>query len=276
MQIAYGAAKDSEFPFDIFDFAKNFKIDVITTYNSLKILESTGLITYAEDTNSTSRIMFIVNREDLYRFQIENEKLDSFIKMLLRTYTGIFNDFINISEEYLARKVGTTVEIIVSLLKTLRQFKIITYVPRINKPLIHFVSERLEDKAILFNKKDLAERKERSLQRMEAMLHYATSSNKCRSQQLLAYFGEDDVDRCGSCDVCVRRNDLSLNKYEFDIILNEIKNFVTLDPCLLNVLVDKINYDEHKIIKVVQWLFENKKMIYDDEQKLTWNKEYKL
>lgn len=272
LQISYGAAKDSEFPFDIFDFAKNFKIDVITTYNSLKILESTGLISYAEDTNSTSRIMFIVNREDLYRFQVENEKLDSFIKMLLRTYTGIFNDFINISEEYLARKAGTTTEIIINLLKVLQQFKIITYIPRINKPLIHFASERLENKAILFNKNDLAERKERTLQRMEAMLNYATSTNKCRSQQLLAYFGQDDVDRCGSCDVCVRRNDLSLNKYEFDIILNEIKNVVTLEPCLLNDLVDKINYEEHKIIKVVQWLFENKKMIYNDEQKLTWNK----
>lgn len=273
LQISYGAAKDAEFPFDIFDFAKSFKIDVITTYNSIKILEATGLITYSEDANSTSRIMFIVNREDLYKFQVENEKLDAFIKMLLRTYTGIFNDFINVSEEYLAHKAQTNVETIFNLLKVLSQYKIISYIPRINKPLIHFVTERLEEKGIVFDKKALAERKERTLSRMEAMLHYATSSNKCRSQQLLAYFGETNTDRCGSCDVCVRRNDLSLNKYEFDIILNEIKNIVSLNPCLLNDLVDQINYEEHKIIKVVQWLFENKKMIYDDEQRLKWNKE---
>ncbi len=271
--ITYGAAKDAEFPFDIFDFAKNFKIDVLSTYNSLKILESTGLISYSEDANSTSRILFIVNREDLYRFQVENANLDNFIKMLLRTYTGIFNDYINISEDYLAKKAGVSTETIINLLKVLAQYKIIQYIPRINKPLIHFISERLEEKAILFNKKDLDSQKERTLDRLEAMLSYAESTNKCRSQQLLAYFGETEVERCGSCDVCSRRNELSLNKYEFDLILSEIKNIVNLEPCLLNDLVDKIDSDESKIIKVIQWLFENKKLRYNEEQKLQWIKE---
>lgn len=273
LEIAYGAAKDAEFPFDIFDFAKNFKIDVLTTYNSLKILEFTGLVSYSEDANSTSRIIFTVNREDLYRFQVENAKLDEFIKMLLRTYTGIFNDYINISEDYLAKKAGTSAETIINLLKILQQYKIIRYIPRINKPLIHFLCERLEDKAIRFNKKDLDEQKERTLDRLESILLYANSTNKCRSQQLLAYFGETDVERCGSCDVCNRRNELGLNKYEFDIILAEIKNIVNLEPCLLNDLVDKIDNDEAKIIKVIQWLFENHKLKYNEEQKLQWIKE---
>ncbi len=273
LQIPYGAAKDSEFPFDIFDFAKKFQIDVLTTFNSLKILESTGLISYSEDANSTSRIIFIVNREDLYRFQIENAKLDNFIKMLLRTYTGLFNDYINISEEYLAKKAGVSVETIISLLKILQQYKIIQYIPRINKPLLHFISERLEEKSILFDKKDLEAQKQRTLERLESMLLYAESQNKCRSQQLLAYFGETNVERCGSCDVCSRRNELNLSKYEFDIILSQIKNILNLEPCLLNELIDKIDSDESKIIKVIQWLFENKKIKYDEEQKLQWIKE---
>ncbi|MDD3739662.1 MAG: RecQ family ATP-dependent DNA helicase [Bacteroidales bacterium] len=273
LQIPYGAAKDSEFPFDIFDFAKKFKIDVLTTFNSLKILESTGLISYSEDANSTSRIIFIVNREDLYRFQIENAKLDDFIKMLLRTYTGLFNDYINISEEYLAKKAGVSAETIINLLKILQQYKIIQYIPRINKPLLHFICERLEDKSILFDKKDLEAQKQRTLERLESMLLYAESHNKCRSQQLLSYFGETDVERCGSCDVCSRRNELNLSKYEFDIILSHIKNILNLEPCLLNELIDRIDNDESKIIKVIQWLFENKKIRYDEEQKLQWIKE---
>jgi ATP-dependent DNA helicase RecQ len=125
----------------------------------------------------------------------------------------------------------------------------------------------------LFDIKELNERKERTLSRMEAMLNYATSNNKCRSQHLLAYFGETDTQRCGNCDVCLRRNELGLNKYEFDIILEEIKEIINFEPCLLNELVEKIKFDEYKIIKVVQWLFENKKMIYDKDNKLKWNKE---
>jgi len=263
LNIPNGSAKDTEFPFDIYQFAKNFKIDVLTTYNSIKILESTGLLSYSEDANSNSRIMFIINREDL---------LDSFIKVLLRTYTGVFNDFINISEEYLAKKAGVNTELIIRLLKILQEYKIIKYIPRIQKPLIHFISERLEEKGILFNKKDLNEQKDRTLDRLESMLIYATSTNKCRSQQLLAYFGEKDTNRCGNCDVCTRRNSLDLSKYEFDIILNEIKIIINLEPCLLNQLIDKIEFDESKIIKVIQWLFENKKIQYNEKQELQWIK----
>lgn len=272
LSIPYGGAKDAEIPFDIFDFAKNFSIDVLTTYNSIKILESTGLINFSEDANTTSRIMFVINREDLYRFQVENQKLDNFVKLILRTYTGVFNDFVNISEDYLAKKANVKPEVIINLLKVLQEYKIIKYIPRIKKPLIHFLTERLEEKGILFDKKDLEQQKERTLERLESMLIYATSTNKCRSQQLLAYFGETDTVRCGNCDVCSRRNTLELSKYEFDIILEEIKNIVNLEPCLLNELIDKIDFDESKIIKVIQWLFENKKIEYDEKQRLKWIK----
>ncbi len=272
LNIPYGAAKDAEMPFDIFDFAKSFKIDVLTTYNSLKILESTGMLNYFEDANTSSRIMFVVNREDLYRFQVENQKLDDFIKLILRTYTGVFNDFVNINEDYVAKKANVKTDVVFNLLKVLQQYKIIKFIPRIKKPLLHFLSERLEEKGILFNKKDLNNQKERVLDRLESMLLYATSTNKCRSQQLLSYFGENDTSRCGNCDVCTRRNSLELNKYEFDIILDEIKNIINLEPCLLNNLIDKLEFDESKIIKVIQWLFENKKIKYDEKQRLEWIK----
>jgi ATP-dependent DNA helicase RecQ len=275
LEIPYGAAQDIDYPFDIYDFAKKFKIDVLTTYNSLKILESTGLVTYSEDPYSTSRIIFQCNREDLYKFQVENANLDEFVKLILRTYTGVFNDYINISEDYLAKKANVNTETIINLLKVLQQYHIIKYIPRINKPIIHFISERLEDKAILFNKKNIDEQKSRTIERLDSMLNYATSSNKCRSQILLAYFGQNDTYRCGVCDVCTRRNELGLSKYEFDIILDKIKNSLNLEPYLLNDLVDKINFDDPKIIKVIQWLFDNNKVKYNEEQKLEWIKQNK-
>lgn len=272
LQISIGAGKDVEFPFDIFDFAKKFKVDVITTYNCIKTLESTGLLTYTEDANSLSRVMFTVKRDDLYKFQISNPDYDGFIKLLLRTYTGIFTDFINISEDYLAKKANTNRDNVVNFLKLLQKQNIIRYIPRINKPLIHFLEERLANNSIVFNKKELKEQKERVLSRMEAMLTYSTSTNKCRSQQLLSYFGEKNSGRCGQCDVCLKRNELNLSKYEFDLILEKIKNKLNIEPALLNDVIDSIEFDEAKTVKVIQWLFDNKKIKYDEYQKLQWIK----
>ncbi len=272
LQIPVGAGQDVEFPFDMFDFASKFKVDVLTTYNCIKILETTGLIKYTEDANSLSRVMFTVNRDDLYRFQISNPDLDGFVKLLLRTYSGIFTEFINISEDYIAKKAGTQKESIINYLKLLQKQGIIKYIPRINKPLIHFISERLQNNAIAFNRKQLKEQKERIISRMEAMLVYAESTNKCRSQQLLSYFGEKDAKRCGQCDVCLRRNELGLSEYEFDIILEKIKNKLNLAPYLLNEVIESVEYDDAKTIKVIQWLFDNDKIKYDEQQKLKWIK----
>ena len=39
--------------------------------------------------------------------------------------------------------------------------------------------------------------------RLNAIIKYATSTDKCRSALLLEYFGEKDGGSCGYCDVCV-------------------------------------------------------------------------
>ncbi len=270
--IAYECGANIDMPFDIFDFASHTHIDVLATHNCLKTLEFAGFLTYAEDTNTISRIMFEIRRDDLYQFQVENKGLDEFIKLILRMYTGLFNDYVNISEEYIAKKAKISEESVYEYLKYLAKSGIISYIPKINKPLIRLTIDRRREKDMFFDTKMLNARKERVVSKMEAMLLYATSTNKCRSQQLLAYFGETDVDRCGCCDVCLRRNELELSKYEFDIILEKIKNILSKTAYLYNDLIDKVGEDEQKTVKVIKWLFENNKIMYDDERKIIWHK----
>jgi ATP-dependent DNA helicase RecQ len=207
----------------------------------------------------------------LYNFQVEKKEYDAFIKLMLRNYTGVFNDYVNFSEEYLAKKAGTTVDTIYTYLINLQKLNIIKYIPRKNKPVVVLLSERIELQSVYINKRNYELQKERYITRMNAMLQYANSTNKCRSQILLAYFGQTDAERCGKCDVCKRRNELSLSKYEFDLILSEIKEHIQQKPIFLNDLIDEINHDDNKVIKVIQWLFDNEKIHYNEKQKLTWN-----
>ena len=105
------------------------------------------------------------------------------------------------------------------------------------------------------------------------MLHYASSNNKCRSQILLNYFGDKNPDRCGQCDVCTRRNELDLSKYEFDLILDELKERLQYNSVSLDELVSKTGKNKEKILKVIQWLLDNNKIIKDTQDLLTWNLE---
>jgi len=266
-----GAGRSMSFEFDMFDFAKKFSLDVITIFNSLKTLQLEGYLEYNDALNNPSKIHFPVKRDELYNFQVEKKEYDAFIKLMLRNYTGVFNDYVNFSEEYLAKKAGTTVDTIYTYLINLQKLNIIKYIPRKNKPVVVLLSERIELQSVYINKRNYELQKERYITRMNAMLQYANSTNKCRSQILLAYFGQTDAERCGKCDVCKRRNELSLSKYEFDLILSEIKEHIQQKPIFLNDLIDEINHDDNKVIKVIQWLFDNEKIHYNEKQKLTWN-----
>ena len=270
--IPYECGANQDVPFDIFNFSAHSHIDVLTVHNCLKTLEFAGFLEYTEDTNTVSRVMFEVRRDDLYKFQIENKNLDEFIKLILRMYTGLFTDFVNISEEYIAKKAGISEQSVYEYLKTLAKQGIISYIPKTNRPLIRLLMERHRENDMFFDMQALKSRKDRVVSKMEAMLRYATSDNKCRSQQLLAYFGETDVDRCGECDVCQRRNELGLSKYEFDIVLEKIKRIVNESPCLYNELIDKVGEDENKTINVIKWLFDNQKILYNNERKIIWHK----
>ncbi len=270
--ITIESSKNASLDFDINDFVNRFRLDLMSTYSSIKVLQKEGYLEYSESVFVPSKIIFITKRNDLYNFQISNSKFDSFIKLLLRTYSGVFTDYARINEAQLARLTGSTEEIIKSYLIELSRKGVINYVPQKQKPTIFFNTEYLDIKNLKISEENYGLRKQTFITKIESVINYCVSNNKCRSQLLLEYFGEDDSYRCGNCDVCNRRNELGLSKYEFDVILKEIKEIIQKEESiLLNELVNKINYREVKIIKVIQWLFENDKIKQDDNNVLYWN-----
>lgn len=270
-QIPLETGLHESFEFEIFDFAKRYHLDVLSIFNSLKLLQTEGYIEYNDAVYNPSRIIFVPKRDELYKFQVSNRNLDPFIKLLLRNYTGVFTDFVNISEEGIARKAGTNVENIISYLKFLSKQGIIKYIPRKTKPVIVYLKERCKSEDLYFNIKEYNERKLRYEGRLRAMLKYAQGTTKCRSQQLLSYFGQNEASRCGKCDICMRRNELSLSKYEFDLIHKKLKEILAEKDVYLNDAIALIEYEENKIVKVIQWLFENNKIVTNKENKLQWN-----
>jgi ATP-dependent DNA helicase RecQ len=270
-QLPVGAGEGMAYDFDIYDFSKKFKIDINTTHHSLQVLKRQSYIELTDELNNPSRILFKVKRDDLYKFQVANQSYDAFIKLVLRSYTGLFTSFTPISEDLLAKRANVKQDVIVEYLKHLNKLNIIDYIPRKNKPLIIYTQCRVGQDYLFIDGKDHRERKARFEKRLSAVLHYANTSAKCRSQILLEYFGQKNPNRCGQCDVCLRRNELGLSKYEFDLILEQTKNKIKESPILLNELVEKSKYPQEKLIKVIEWLFDNKKIKRDDENKIFWN-----
>jgi ATP-dependent DNA helicase RecQ len=269
LQVPQGAGKDNVFDFSMSDFVSKYRLPVIETYNSLSFLQREGYIEFTEEINNPSRVHFIVSRDDLYKFQVANESFDSFIKLLLRSYTGMFSEFVAINEDALAKKSALSRDTVYRFLVKLSSFNIIRYIPGKKTALIIFTEERLERKALLISPENYLQVKDKHVIRLNKMIDYADYNTKCRSVTLLDYFGEE-ADRCGTCDVCRERNELDLSKYEFDMILAEIKDNLAEKKLDAQELVSKVSHPEEKVIKVLRWLLDHNKIIMDDKHLLFW------
>jgi ATP-dependent DNA helicase RecQ len=271
-QIPLGGGKGQSYDFILTDFISKFKFNALIAHNSLKVLQREGYLEVTEELNNPSRVHFKVARDDLYKFQIANEKLDGFIKLLLRSYSGMFSSFVAIDETLLAKRSGLGPDGVYQYLLRLSSSGIIQYIPRKKNPVIFFCEERLDSKNLYFSVETYKFLKERYIDRANEMLLYASGLNKCRSQILLTYFGEKNAQRCGQCDACRRRNELDLSSYEFDLILEELKERLSGKHLSMDELMEGITYDEEKVIKVFRWLCDHEKILRDELYLFYWTK----
>jgi len=272
LRVPTGGGKNLSYDFNIGDFASTYKFNLSATYSSLKILEREGYIELTDELDNPSKVKFLLARDDLYKFQVANAGFDAFIKLLLRSYTGIFTEFVAIDELSLAKRAGVNIEVIYQYLVKLSKLKVITYIAQKKTPLIIYTEERLDEKALLISADNYKKRKERYTGRLNAVLNYTSKGNKCRSQVLLEYFGEKNSERCGQCDVCRHQDEAELNRSEFDLVRDEIKSIINLEPATLDELIDKIPVKEDKIVRVIQWLLDNMYIAYDENNRLIWKK----
>lgn len=189
--------------FDIEDFCRKFKYFPIQVDSALKILAQAGYIEYTDEQDNASRLLFTLKRDELYKLHEMGEEMDRLIQIILRSYTGLFTDFTFINEETIALRANLSRQQVYEMLIRLTQLRIVKYIPQKKTPYIIYARERVEKEQIYLSPEVYEERKNRYVNRIEAMLNYATSCTTCRSRLLLHYFGEKNQHSCGICDTCI-------------------------------------------------------------------------
>lgn len=203
--MALGDGLNCTFEFALADFCHKYHLPVLPTDSALRILTRMGYIDYVEEMEYSSRLCFIVGRDDLYRIYNLSDELDRLITALLRNYSGLFSDFVFIDERYLARLLGVTRHHLYELLVSLSRKRIIQYAPSKKCPIVTFVRQRVLGSELRFAPEVYDERREAFSARLDAMLKYAASDDECRSRYLLRYFNDAEASDCGHCDVCLSR-----------------------------------------------------------------------
>ena len=227
-QMAMGDGFQCIREFNLEEFCRKFKYFPVPVDSALKILTQAGYLEYTDEQDNSSRILFTIRRDELYKLREMGKEAEALIQSILRSYTGVFTDYAYISEESLAIRTGLTRQQIYNILVTLTKRRIVDYIPRKKTPYIIYTRERLELRFLHIPPSVYEERKARYEARIKAMEEYVTTENICRSRMLLRYFGEKNEHNCGQCDVCLsKRATDNLSEKSYEEVKRQILNLLS-------------------------------------------------
>ena len=204
-EIGIGSGYDRTFEFPIEKFCRTYKHFPLPVVSALNILNRSGYIEYREEEDTQARVMFLLERDELYRLKNNTPQEDNLIVTLLRNYTGLFNDYQYIDEALLAQQTGMTRPQVYMTLRELAQKNILMFIPQKKTPYVRYMQRREDPEHLIIPSAAYEDLKEKFVQRIRMMVEYATEDHECRSRFLLRYFGETDTKDCGQCDVCLDR-----------------------------------------------------------------------
>lgn len=257
-QIAMGYGLDTVHDFSLIDFCSAYKFSHLQAHHALKILELAGYIEYTEEQDNASRLVFSATRDELYKYLHQDKKTDEVIQCILRSYTGLFSDYVYINEGLISTRTGLSQQEIYDVLIGLSKYRIVNYIPHKKTPLIIYTRTREELKYLSIPRSAYEERKERFENRMNRVIEYINEDRVCRSRMLISYFGEKGISDCGCCDVCLAKNDSGLNNHTFNAIRDTLLE--TLEETgsrEVKKLSEELSFPADKVITVVRFLAEH-------------------
>jgi ATP-dependent DNA helicase RecQ len=267
LQVPIGDGLYSSFVFNIHDFCVCERIFGGKVRSALKLLQQNGYMTLTEELENPAKILFCISRDDLYKVRIDRQDLDHIIRTILRMYNGVFTEFKAIREQDIAASSGYTIERVKELLKRMWQMRIIRYIPSNTSPMIFFDEERLPTKDIYISPDTYLHRKRLISERFENMVVYASNQTECRSVVVQRYFGDNEAQPCGICDVCLAKRKRAKN--DANTLCDTILHLLSKEPLDAREISRQIKADLQTVAASIDILKAENKISATSDGKLT-------
>jgi len=254
LRIGKGEYHEAFVDFDLQDFCSRYNIPLLPASNAISVLENTGVIANQKISSRGSSLQIMVSNRALFGFYRQNEKDKLLLQTVCRSYAGVFEMPVNISESFLSEKLLMNKEKIKEQLKQLHAQGIVAYEAQTGNSQIQLLIPR-EDRYILQLIKPFAEKVNRQkLTKAEDMLSYLQQERGCRNLFLQTYLEESTLKKpCGLCDLCRKKGKKS-QALEEENIRDAFEESTSLS---VQEIIDKLDRPEEQVLKKLQFMLEN-------------------
>ena len=265
-RISLGEKREEFFSFNLLEFSKIYQFPTQKVVLILKILSNNGVIELINTYQQKSTLLFKTNSKNVISYTIRNIYDKKFINSLLRTYSGLFEQKVDIDEFLIAKKNNTTSLAVKEKLLRLEKDNLVEYKQVETDMEIQFLVPREDDKTIHRISKNISTFLAQKIKKSEEFLGYISNNTRCRSLQILDYFEEKSTQRCSICDVCIsEKKDVKIN-----ISLKIIALLSKTESLNSQEINQKLNANEKDI------LIHLRTLISEDKIKINHQNKYQL
>ena len=212
LSVPVGEGYNSVFEFDINKYCAVHKLQPGPVRGALALLTQAGYFEFVDETVTQSRMIFLCRRDELYTLGLTDNE-DRVLMAIMRLYTGLFSEYVYISESRIAAAADVNEEQVYQAMLALSRMHVLHYVPRKATPYIYYTTSRELPKHVHLSPQVYEERRKLMEQRLNAIRQFVFGNDVCRSKVLLEYFGETEVEDCGRCDICRAKRTAKLPQY---------------------------------------------------------------
>ncbi|WP_378188048.1 ATP-dependent DNA helicase RecQ [Aquimarina sp. W85] len=250
-QISYGEGEQSIHEFNFNSFCQTYNLNTTITYNALLLLDRCSVISFVQRFSKKSSLHITASQNQLLSYGANQKTTALILKGVLRTYGGIFDDETAINIPALATKLEIREELIVSTLTALQEEGLLIFNYSQSDAEIIFLVPREDELTINRIRPYIREYTQSKIEKVQAMKSFIKNTSRCRSQQLLQYFGENTPKECGICSYCYSKkiDDIGFNTKEIQeniILLLKNKNLSSRS------LIENLSYPETVILDILK------------------------
>jgi ATP-dependent DNA helicase RecQ len=258
-QVAYGEGENSTHQFDFKSFCSTYKLNPSITYNTLLILDRNSIIALTQHFNFRTKIQFLTSNSMLFQYLEKHTELNILVKVLLRTYGGIFDYETKVNLSLVMQKSNLTEKQTIAQLHQLEKDDVISLQMANTDSEITFLKPREDDITINPITKTIEQQHQLKHQQVEAVINYVKNDSVCKNRQLLDYFGEKTTANCGQCSVCLEKTSRITSGSDTSIS-NQILKALKEENLSSRELVKTINCSEKELLQCLTELIEIKKI----------------
>jgi len=238
-RIASGDSHEEYRSYNHIDFCEKYGMPKFKTINALRFLHKSELIQLSESITTPSLLSLDeISIKRLLSDTQTSEKMKSFIKLLLRSYEGLFFSQVAVDEAFIAKKFSVDTAKVVEALNWIRKQEMGRYSPSLGGAVIRFNNYRYKNNDIKIEESIYNGTKQRYVDYTNSILSYV-NSYICRQAYISKYFDFDPDMECGICDICQSKTDV---KVDSKSIRENLIEYISLKICDLDDCLSCFDY----------------------------------